>query len=252
MEVAVGAHADDDCATTSVRARLAHRRRALGPDHPSTWSLANNEAPLLRRQGRYDQARRLDEAMLRRRHELLGADHARTLSSANNLVVDLAAVGAHVRARRLAEDTLARRRRELGDSRWVPQRCRTVDQRLRHPGFRGHANSPISILWTPTRLSDARTRAEPARAARPFRRSQKTPRSSYRATRSRCCAEQPAPENDPGRPRVPQRYTRGTRSRAQPFRDTQRLGQFRGEQRPGSVTAGVHRSILRGVGLGGP
>jgi hypothetical protein len=65
-------------------------------------------APLLRRQGRYDQARRLDEAMLRRRRELLGADHASTLSSANNLVVDLAAVGAHVRARRLAEDTLAR------------------------------------------------------------------------------------------------------------------------------------------------
>jgi len=84
-------------------------------------------APLLRRQGRYDQARRLDEAMLRRRRELLGADHASTLSSANNLVVDLAAVGAHVRARRLAEDMLARRRRVLGDSRWVPQRCHTVD-----------------------------------------------------------------------------------------------------------------------------
>jgi len=90
--------------------------------------------------------------MLMRRRELLGADHVSTLSSANNLVVDLAAGGAHVRGRRLAEHTLARRHREFGDSRWVPQRCHTVDQRLRHPGFRGHGNSPISILWTPTRL----------------------------------------------------------------------------------------------------
>ena len=149
------------------------------PTGAAPWALitrvriaGQQRAPLLRRQGRYDQARRLDEAMLMRRCELLGADHVSTLSSANNLVVDLAAVGAHVRARRLAEDTLARRRRVLGDSRWVPQRCHTVDQRLRHPGFRGHGNSPISILWTPTRLSHARTRAEPARAARPFQRGQ--------------------------------------------------------------------------------
>jgi hypothetical protein len=171
------------------------------PTGAAPWALitrvriaGQQRAPLLRRQGRYDQARRLDEAMLMRRRELLGADHVSTLSSANNLVVDLAAGGAHVRGRRLAEHTLARRHREFGDSRWVPQRCHTVDQRLRHPGFRGHGNSPISILWTPTRLLMLERALSRLVLLARSNAAKDAPRSSCRATRSRCCAEQPAPE----------------------------------------------------------
>src|SRR5215208_6604297 len=64
---------DDDCAT-SARARLA---TAAAPSAPiiRTLSLANKVAHVLRRQGRYDQARRLVDDPLRRCREVLGADH---------------------------------------------------------------------------------------------------------------------------------------------------------------------------------
>ena len=105
----------DEDGSATLRARLTHRRNALGADDLRTLSLANNVAHGHRAQARYEQARRLDEDTLARRRAILGADHPKTLSSANNLVVDLAALGDHDRARHLADDTLPRRRRVLGD-----------------------------------------------------------------------------------------------------------------------------------------
>jgi hypothetical protein len=80
----------DEDGSATLRARLAHRRNTLGTDDPRTLSLANNVAHVHRAQGRYDEARRLDEDTLARRCAVLGPDHPKTLSSANNLVVDLA------------------------------------------------------------------------------------------------------------------------------------------------------------------
>jgi hypothetical protein len=66
-------------------------------------------------QGRYAEARRLDEDTLERRRQVLGEDHPDTLITASSLASDLRMLGSYQAARELQEDTLRRRRRVLGD-----------------------------------------------------------------------------------------------------------------------------------------
>ena len=103
--------ADPPC---SVAATLASPRSS-GDDDRHSLSSAHSLAHILRSDGDYQRARRLDENVLARRRRILGDDHPDTLSSAHNLAIDLSALGEHETARTVADDTLARRRRVLGD-----------------------------------------------------------------------------------------------------------------------------------------
>jgi hypothetical protein len=75
----------------------------LGDSHPDTLSSANNLAHVLRLQGEYEEARRLDDDTLRRREDILGENHPDTMASANNLIIDLLELGDSERIRRLEE-----------------------------------------------------------------------------------------------------------------------------------------------------
>jgi hypothetical protein len=113
----------------------AHRSSADDDRH--SLSSAHSLAHVLRCDGDYERARRLDENTLSRRRRVLGDDHPDTLSSAHNLAIDLSALGEHEAAGTLAEVASARRRRvPAALSRRTPHRearirvrgCRSTDR----------------------------------------------------------------------------------------------------------------------------
>ena len=83
--------ADPPC---SVAASLASPRSS-GDDDRHSLSSAHSLAHILRSDGDYQRARRLDENVLARRRRVLGDNHPDTLSSAHNLAIDLSALGEH-------------------------------------------------------------------------------------------------------------------------------------------------------------
>jgi len=67
--------------------------RHLGPDDPQTLYLQFHIANVLRSQGRFGDARKLDTYVLERQHAVLGPDHPHALITANGLGADLHALG---------------------------------------------------------------------------------------------------------------------------------------------------------------
>ncbi len=77
---------------------LAHRlealwTRQLGPDDQQTLHLRFHIANVLRSQGRYQDARDLDLAVIERQRAVLGVDHPHALMTAGSLAADLKALG---------------------------------------------------------------------------------------------------------------------------------------------------------------
>jgi hypothetical protein len=93
---------------------LAMRER-LGEDDPHTLSAAASLGDVAWDEGRYADAREVDEDVLARRRRIVGDDHRDTLTAASSLASDLRKLGRFHEARELQEDTLARRRQFLGD-----------------------------------------------------------------------------------------------------------------------------------------
>jgi hypothetical protein len=97
---------------------IADTALALWPADPADtlrgW-LETERANILRWQGRFDEARKVDEAVRQRQRRALGADHLRTHITGRNLGGDLRAEGRYERAK--AEDGAAYEgiREQLGD-----------------------------------------------------------------------------------------------------------------------------------------
>jgi len=65
---------------------------------PQLYRLEFNLANILRDQGRYEDSRTMDRAVLRRQEALLGKDHQHTLQTRSNLAADLRALGQYQEA----------------------------------------------------------------------------------------------------------------------------------------------------------
>ena len=86
----------------------------LGPNDLCTLAAAQVFATALRKLGRAQAAREMDEDTFTRRRQILGENHPHTLISANILAISLQALGETETACQLSEDTLERRRKVLG------------------------------------------------------------------------------------------------------------------------------------------
>jgi|GEM_PF-1686186 len=84
---------------------LGHRNyelslKALGPDHRTTWKLANNYADMLREIGAPAKAFELDRFAIEHRAKHYGENHLNTLVTVNNAGQDLLMLGHYEQARR--------------------------------------------------------------------------------------------------------------------------------------------------------
>jgi Tetratricopeptide repeat len=106
----------DDASSRDLASHLFQQwRDRLGPDDPSTMSIAQTLANALRALGEVQAARDLDEDTLARRRRVIGDDDHDTLMAANHLANGLGVLGEVQAACDLDEDTLARSRRMLGE-----------------------------------------------------------------------------------------------------------------------------------------
>ena len=64
---------------------LAVRKRVLGAEHPDTLFTANKLALSLVRQGKHDEAEKMQREVLAVTKRVLGAEHPDTLRTASNL-----------------------------------------------------------------------------------------------------------------------------------------------------------------------
>jgi hypothetical protein len=88
----------------------------LGPDHQQTLHLQFQMANVLRSQGRFGEARDLDEHVLRRQRATLGADHLHALWTAGGLAADLRALGYFHEALESDRETYERFKKQFGES----------------------------------------------------------------------------------------------------------------------------------------
>jgi hypothetical protein len=181
--------ADPPC---SVAASLASPRSS-GDDDRHSLSSAHSLAHILRSDGDYQRARRLDENVLARRRRVLGDNHPDTLSSAHNLAIDLSALGEHETARTVAEDTLARRRRVLDDEH--PDILSSADSPHRRPigGRRARTNRLLDHVAVGEHVSSRRMRSTRAAGSLTGRRE----RAGRSRTRGQTLALAPVPSSSP-------------------------------------------------------
>jgi tetratricopeptide (TPR) repeat protein len=102
-------------AESRLRGQLDDARSQLGDAHPVTALLMHNLSTVLQSLGRWDEALRLNEAVVSRRTELFGADHPQTLYARNLQGVLLYRLGRTEDALQLSQEVLEARRRALGE-----------------------------------------------------------------------------------------------------------------------------------------
>ena len=78
------------------------------------WTIRSNLATVLRYQGRYLEARTIDEALLHIRRQTLGENHEETLSSLNNLGLTLQGLGRYQEAEMIHRSVLSSRETIMG------------------------------------------------------------------------------------------------------------------------------------------
>ncbi|KAL8864323.1 MAG: hypothetical protein Q9198_009940 [Flavoplaca austrocitrina] len=78
----------------------------LGVDHPSTLRSMANLASTLWKQGRWDDAEKLDVQVMETRKTKLGMDHPDTLTGMNNLAFTWKGSGKEIEAVRLMEECI--------------------------------------------------------------------------------------------------------------------------------------------------
>jgi tetratricopeptide (TPR) repeat protein len=87
----------------------------LGEKHPHTLFTGANYANVLADQGRFDEARELEENAVLNLRGVLGPHHPETLAIVANAGLTLASLGREDEARRMRAEALAELRSLLGD-----------------------------------------------------------------------------------------------------------------------------------------
>ncbi|MCC8984728.1 tetratricopeptide repeat protein, partial [Bradyrhizobium acaciae] len=100
LAVALSANGSAASATNLGRHNFERSEKALGPDHRTTWKLANNYADMLREIGAPAKALELDLFAIEKRAKHYGENHLNTLVSVNNAGQDFLALGRFDDARR--------------------------------------------------------------------------------------------------------------------------------------------------------
>ncbi|WP_198031185.1 CHAT domain-containing tetratricopeptide repeat protein [Bradyrhizobium sp. th.b2] len=100
LAVALSANGSAASATNLGRHNLELSEKALGPDHRTTWKLANNYADMLREIGAPANALELDLFAIEKRAKHYGENHLNTLVTVNNAGQDFLNLGRFDDARR--------------------------------------------------------------------------------------------------------------------------------------------------------
>ncbi|WP_338828824.1 CHAT domain-containing tetratricopeptide repeat protein [Bradyrhizobium sp. 27S5] len=100
LAVALSANGSAASATNLGRHNLELSAKALGPDHRTTWKLANNYADMLREIGAPAKALELDLFAIEKRAKHYGENHLNTLVTVNNAGQDFLNLGRFDDARR--------------------------------------------------------------------------------------------------------------------------------------------------------
>jgi len=123
---------------------LALKQQVLGAEHPSTLNTAGNLALSLNRQGKYDEAEKMQREVLALRNRVLGAEHRDTLTAAGNLAASLNRQGKQDEAVAMEREVLVVEKRVLG--------CRASG----HVEYRGQScsipQSPRKVLAVSKRV----------------------------------------------------------------------------------------------------
>lgn len=88
----------------------------LGQNHPDSLTIQGNLAQTLSAQGKFAEARAMQEQVMQASQTWLGLDHADTLTSMANLALTLSQLGEHDTAKALLQEVLPRRQKLLGDA----------------------------------------------------------------------------------------------------------------------------------------
>ena len=100
LAVALSANGSAASATNLGRHNFERSEKALGPDHRTTWKLANNYADMLREIGAPAKALELDLFAIEKRAKHYGENHLNTLVTVNNAGQDFLNLGRFDDARR--------------------------------------------------------------------------------------------------------------------------------------------------------
>ncbi|MGF6311604.1 CHAT domain-containing protein [Bradyrhizobium sp. i1.8.4] len=100
LAVALSANGSAASATNLGRHNFERSEKALGPDHRTTWKLANNYADMLREIGAPAKALELDLFAIEKRARHYGENHLNTLVTVNNAGQDFLNLGRFDEARR--------------------------------------------------------------------------------------------------------------------------------------------------------
>ncbi|ODM74546.1 CHAT domain-containing protein [Bradyrhizobium elkanii] len=100
LAVALSANGSAASATNLGRSNFERAEKALGPDHRTTWKLANNYADMLREIGAPAKALELDLFAIEKRARHYGENHLNTLVTVNNAGQDFLNLGRFDDARR--------------------------------------------------------------------------------------------------------------------------------------------------------
>lgn len=100
LAVALSANGSAASATNLGRHNFERSEKALGPDHRTTWKLANNYADMLREIGAPAKALELDLFAIEKRARHYGENHVNTLVTVNNAGQDFLNLGRFDDARR--------------------------------------------------------------------------------------------------------------------------------------------------------
>ncbi|QOZ31627.1 CHAT domain-containing protein [Bradyrhizobium sp. CCBAU 53421] len=100
LAVALSANGSAASATNLGRHNFERSEKALGPDHRTTWKLANNYADMLREIGASAKALELDLFAIEKRAKHYGENHLNTLVTVNNAGQDFLNLGRFDDARR--------------------------------------------------------------------------------------------------------------------------------------------------------
>ncbi|MGY4399550.1 CHAT domain-containing protein [Bradyrhizobium sp. USDA 3315] len=100
LAVALSANGSAASATNLGRHNFERAEKALGPDHRTTWKLANNYADMLREIGAPAKALELDLFAIEKRARHYGENHLNTLVTVNNAGQDFLNLGRFDDARR--------------------------------------------------------------------------------------------------------------------------------------------------------
>ncbi len=101
-------------ASADFEQTLAIYQPLLGSEHPATLITQSNLALTYREQGKYVQARHLEEGVLEGLRQVLGPDHPDTFRAQGNLAATYDHEGDHAQAQQLEEGVLEGLRRVLG------------------------------------------------------------------------------------------------------------------------------------------